>query len=272
MKILAPGGLRTAENAAARDYRVAEDPTGCMFAADADAGTFEGFVCIYNRPTNDWRQLEIRPHAFEAQVKKPESVRLLWQHDRDKPIGNWTKFEERNMGLYGYGELVSGVQQADEARALMKAGALDGISAGWMPLLVEPPTAKKGEVTIKGELREASLVTFPAFKDARIKRASEEMGEEISPQEFALLELAFRPGSIIARASEDDAGLNLRKFETALRDAGLASRAQAAKIAALVRQDARFAQLSEALRDEGAEEAKRQQQEKLAALMRAMQA
>jgi HK97 family phage prohead protease len=245
-------------------------PTG-MVIASADDGTFEGYVCAYGTPTADYRKLEIKPGAFASALRTPETVRLLWQHDSEKPIGAWTKFEERNAGLYGYGKLTAGVALADEAKLLMKDKALDGISMGWRATMVEPATEKRGMVTIKGELMESSLVTFPAFEDARImKCALDDAGQEIDAHDFGLIEMAFHPFSCLARGAKKGTSPDIQKFERALRDAGLVSKSGAARIASLVRKDPRFVAMPEARRDDETEATAARDAEMLAKLHAAL--
>lgn len=247
----------------------ADEPTGLIVTASNDDGDFDGYVCAYGKPTNDYRRLEIRPGAFAHAIKDPSTVRMLWQHDEEHPIGTWLKFEERNAGLYGWGKLTAGVQKADEARLLMKSKALDGLSMGWQPTLCEPPTDKKGLVTLKGELLEVSPVTFPAFTDARIQRASMILddGEEITAHDAAMIELAFLPFSCLVRSSKAGTVPDIRIFEQSLRDVGLASKTGAARIASLVKRDPRYAALPEARRDDEAEAKKLQQAQMLADFM-----
>lgn len=224
-------------------------PAPIMASDDRADGSFEGYICVYATPTSDSRRLIVEPGAFSG--VDAASVRMLWQHDETKPIGVWTRLEERNRGLYGYGVVNLEVQAGKEAYALIKQGAIDGISAGWRARKYSiPKNDREGINTIEGDLYEASLVTFPAFEDARVMKCSE--GEDISPRVASLIDLAFSHTSCLAR-SKAGPELEIRKFEAALRDAGLVSKTEAARIVALVKADSRFARMSAARRDDETE-------------------
>lgn len=232
-------------------------------AASSGDGSFEGYVCMYNVPTADYRRLMIAPQAFKAAVAAPDKVRLLWQHNADEPIGNWTKFEERNVGLYGYGKLSLGASKADDAYALVKSGAIDGISAGWRAQKILRPEEgeDRGFTTLEGNLMEGSLVTFPAFEDARVMKAAlDPEGKEVDAATLSYVEMAFSSYSCLTRASAHGGVLDIRKFEQSLRDAGFVSKTEASRIGALVKLDTRWSQLLEARRDDEAEALARQEQ------------
>jgi HK97 family phage prohead protease len=92
-------------------------------------------------------------------------VKLLYQHNSLEPIGRATHLEEREDGLYGEFQ-VSAVSRGDQALELVHDGVIDSFSVGFTGLKAE----KRGGVTVRTEvkLREASLVTFPAYDTARI--------------------------------------------------------------------------------------------------------
>ena len=81
---------------------------------------------------------------------------------------------EDGRGLYGEGQLLVGeVAQASEAYALLKAGALSGLSIGFSPRDWEYRKNSDGgnkEIRVLKEvdLWEISLVTFPANDLARV--------------------------------------------------------------------------------------------------------
>lgn len=87
------------------------------------------------------------------------------------PIGKWTSMEENSKGLKVEGELFA--MQTERGQYVyegMKAGALDGMSIGYIPKVIERGT-KPGEPNrklIDVELVELSVVTFPMNDKARI--------------------------------------------------------------------------------------------------------
>lgn len=120
------------------------------------------------------RDLQIRAGNFSG-------VKLLYQHDRTEPIGRATLLREDAVGLYG--ELqISRVARGDQALELLRDGVLDSFSVGFVPQAEE--RRRKVVVRTQAALREASLVTFPAYAGAAVAgvRADD---SETSPDEGA---------------------------------------------------------------------------------------
>jgi uncharacterized protein len=107
------------------------------------------------------------------------SVKMLWQHDPAQPIGVWDEVREDNRGLYVKGRLLLEVQAAREAHALLKAGAIDGLSIGYRTMRSEKASAG-GRVLHEIELWEVSLVTFPMLPDARVQAASSQEEDDLA--------------------------------------------------------------------------------------------
>ena len=105
-------------------------------------------------------------------------VKMLWQHDPAQPIGVWDEVREDGRGLFVKGRLLTEVQAAREALALLRAGAIDGLSIGYRTLAAEK--APGGRVLREVELGEVSLVTFPMLPEARVSAggAAAEAAEE----------------------------------------------------------------------------------------------
>jgi uncharacterized protein len=106
--------------------------------------------------------------ASLARLAKARSgVKMLWQHDPTRPIGVWDEVREDARGLHVKGRLLLEVQAAREAHALLKAGAIDGLSIGYRTLRAEKSGA--GRLLHEIELWEVSLVTFPMLPEARVR-------------------------------------------------------------------------------------------------------
>lgn len=92
-------------------------------------------------------------------------VKMLYQHMRENPIGRAVELSEDAAGLYG-AFTISRTSLGDEALELLRDGVLDSFSIGFRPLEDE----KRGRVTwrTRAALREASLVTFPAYTGAAV--------------------------------------------------------------------------------------------------------
>lgn len=108
--------------------------------------------------------------ARAIQERGADRVKLLVQHDRTSlPIGRATLLREDTAGLYGEFR-VSETQAGDEVLALVRDGALDGLSVGFRPVLAgDRWNATKTRVErTEVKLPEVSVVPFAAYDGARI--------------------------------------------------------------------------------------------------------
>ncbi len=137
----------------------------------AEDGTIEGYGSVFG--VRDNYDDVIAKGAFIASLADHKSAgtmpAMLWQHDADKPIGIWTEMVEDAKGLRIKGQLALETVKGKEAHALLKMGALNGLSIGFMSV---PGTSKYNEegvrVLTQIDLWEVSLVTFPANEKARV--------------------------------------------------------------------------------------------------------
>lgn len=144
-----------------------------------DEGTVEGYAAVFGNV--DAGGDRIAPGAFVeglAQARRQgRTIKMLWQHDATQPIGVWEDLAEDAKGLRGKGRLVMEVPQARQALALMKAGALGGLSIGYRTLKSSPDgNVRQLE---KLELWEVSPVTFPMNDRAKFTSAKGAALEEI---------------------------------------------------------------------------------------------
>jgi HK97 family phage prohead protease len=138
----------------------------------AEDGTFTGYASTFGNVDSDRDVIAQGAFTKSLKRKKPKQVKLLWQHDRRQPIGVWEEITEDNRGLKVKGRLVLDVNQAREAYALMKAGAIDAMSIGFaIPRDgYEIDEKKRVRVIKEADLWEISVVTFPANPKATISR------------------------------------------------------------------------------------------------------
>ncbi len=170
----------------------------------SDDGTFKGYGSTFGGKPDSYGDI-INEGAFKDTLLKGGrngfGVAMLYQHQSDKPIGVWTTLAEDKKGLYVEGKLAMEVQLAKEAHALMKMGALRGLSIGYDLKGIPSDEAvsfddkKNIRYLKKLNLWEISPVTFPANTRARITGVK--MLEEAK---------------------------NIREFEEILRDLGLSHR------------------------------------------------
>ena len=84
----------------------------------------------------DWYNDVILPGAFTASIAKWRAKNkmppVLWNHNDSEPIGVYTNIYEDEKGLYVEGKLlIDDVPRAKSTHALLKAGAIDGLSIGY---------------------------------------------------------------------------------------------------------------------------------------------
>ena len=108
--------------------------------------------------------------AFKS--SKSNKVKLLWQHDVTKPIGVITSFEEDEFGLKLEAEINNKTVLGAEAAALVKQGAVGGLSIGFS---IKSSGFNKDGVRVINDvdLAEISIVTFPANKHAEINNVKQ---------------------------------------------------------------------------------------------------
>ncbi len=140
---------------------------GALAPVAAD-GTFEGYAALFNRV--DLGRDLILPGAFARSLAERGAggVRMLFQHDPAEPIGVWLELTEDATGLFVRGRITEEVARAREVLALLRAGALDGLSIGFRA--VEGATDPRSRVRrlARIDLWEISVVTFPMQPEARI--------------------------------------------------------------------------------------------------------
>lgn len=143
-------------------------------------GTFSGYGSVFN--VIDQQGESISKGAFQKSLKSFHQnggrPKMLWQHDPKEPIGYWTKVVEDDHGLYVEGQLILELQKAQEAYHLMKAGVLNQLSIGFIPIRSHFDPAKSCRVISEVDLVEISLVTFAANNSANITSVKTSYSEQ----------------------------------------------------------------------------------------------
>lgn len=138
--------------------------------AIGDDGTIEGYGSVFN-VVDDWGDI-IVPGAFAATLAAHKAAgtmpAMLWQHDPSEPIGVWTEMIEDAKGLRVKGQLALDTVRGKEAHALLKLGALNGLSIGFMSKQWTYDRDTEVRTLTEIDLWEVSLVTFPANEKARV--------------------------------------------------------------------------------------------------------
>ncbi len=178
--------------------------------ATGEDGMIEGYGSVFG--VADIYDDVIARGAFAASLKAHKSAgtmpAMLWQHEADEPIGVWTEMSEDAKGLKVRGQLCLDTSCGKEAYALLKMGALNGLSIGFISRQWSYDTETDIRTLTEVDLWEVSLVTFPANESARV----------------------------IGVKASDVAGItSIRQAEQALRDAGISADTAKALIASVKR-------------------------------------
>jgi len=135
----------------------------------SDEGRVVGYASVFG--IKDKGNDTVMPGAFKSAEGK--SVPMLWQHDAKQPIGVWDVMREDEVGLYVEGNLVLEAEKAREAHALIKGGAIKGLSIGYVTKGWERDG--NGRKLTEVDLMEISAVTFPMLPAAQISAVKSDM-------------------------------------------------------------------------------------------------
>ena len=151
-------------------------------------GFFSGYGAVFGNV--DWYNDVILPGAFakslEKWAEKNKMPPVLWNHNDGEPIGVYTNIYEDEKGLFVEGRLlIDDVPRAKSTHALLKAGAIDGLSIGYKTKKANQQTNGIREL-IELDLGEISIVTMPANEESLITsvKSKLEEGELPSLPEF----------------------------------------------------------------------------------------
>lgn len=134
--------------------------------AVGDEGEFEGYGSVFG-VVDSYNEI-VEKGAFLESLDKHGMPKLLLQHSSWMVGGIYTEAREDDKGLFVKGKLNLEVQSAREAYALLKQGAISGLSIGFRTL-IEEVNKVTGVVHIKKvRLYEVSIVTFPANEAATV--------------------------------------------------------------------------------------------------------
>ncbi|MEQ8503867.1 MAG: HK97 family phage prohead protease [Rhodospirillales bacterium] len=159
--------------------------------APGDAGIISGYASVFGPPADRHGDV-IAPGAFTASLASGDKPLMLWSHDLSEPIGTWTSLKEDAKGLLVTGRLTLETRRGAEAYALLKDGALNGLSIGFRTVAADE-LPDGGRLLKQIELAEISLVTLPSASRARVTSVK---SGEITPR---LLESILREAGIPKR-------------------------------------------------------------------------
>lgn len=128
--------------------------------------TFEGYASIFGGV--DAYGDTIDPKAYDdTLVERQRPIRMRWNHF-GPVIGKWLSMFVDGKGLYVSGQLTPGHSTAIDVYASLKHGAIDGMSIGYIPRMVEE--MGEGRRLLKQiDLVEISVVEEPADLGAKVE-------------------------------------------------------------------------------------------------------
>jgi HK97 family phage prohead protease len=139
---------------------------------DAD-GMVEGYASLFGEIDQARDMVARGAFATTLRTRGLRRIPMLFQHDPAEPIGIWLELREDLRGLYARGKLIPDVARGREVLALVRAGAIDGLSIGFKTVKgrVDPRTRIRKLEAV--ELWEISIVTFPLLAGARVRAIKE---------------------------------------------------------------------------------------------------
>jgi len=166
------------------------------------SGAIEGLLAGFGDVDNGGDKL-LAGCFTKSLASRAQPLPMLLCHDQRRPIGAWHEWQERDDGLHVKGAIALETRDGQEAHALVKTGALTGLSIGWK--------AKEGVVDRKAMVRtisaadihEGSLVPCPMHSRTRIT----------SVKSIRDLEDVLREGGFSGRQAKHAAGLAWRVRE-----------------------------------------------------------
>lgn len=129
--------------------------------------SFEGYASVFGN--RDAHGDIVVKGAFERTLRERPDIKVLWQHDPDRPIGKDIGAFEDDYGLRVRGQLTPTDFVNGEALPLLEDGVVNGLSIGYS--IVEYEVVDSDHMTwfLKDlDLWEYSPVTFPANELATV--------------------------------------------------------------------------------------------------------
>lgn len=170
------------------------------FGADGER-TFEGYASVFDG-VDSYGDTIVRGAYSQTLKNRTRPIRMRWNHF-GPVIGKWEELAEDDTGLYVKGSLTPGHSVADDVYASMKHGSVDGMSIGYRVLDEE--------------------------EDGRIRRLKQIELVEISVVEEPA-DLGAKVGQVKYLSEMFESCESLKEIESALREAGGFSRANAEQI------------------------------------------
>lgn len=167
-------------------------------AVDTEKREITGVAVPYNQVTD----IDGYKERFEAGAfGTPENVKLFYGHS--EPIGRVVSGNDTDEG-YLITARISETERGNEIYTLMKDGVLNRFSVGFLP--IEHRMEKDVVVRTKADLKEVSVVAFPAYEGAKVSEVRESQTNNEKEGQNMSDEITYAPESEVAdlRGSVED--------------------------------------------------------------------
>ena len=186
---------------------------------DYEGRTVEGYAAVFgNIHLGD--DIIHRGAFAKTLAERGNKVKFLWQHNTDEPLGRVLQLNEDERGLF-FKAVISDTARGRDALALLRDGAISGMSIGYDPVrggvdYTKDDTGRTLRNLREVRLWEVSLATLPMNEAAGVTALKEDADAEQEPApapepvfdaESAITELKTRIEALETKlAPADDAG------------------------------------------------------------------
>ena len=161
-------------------------------AADSGGWQFSGYASTFGNV--DQGGDVVMRGAFDTSLGTRKRRPLLWQHDLREPIGVEVALKPDDRGLLGTWKVVDTARGTD-AHKLLKAGAIDSMSIGYLPKTFEFDDVGVCKL-LEVDLLECSLVSLPMNEAALVT--------QVKNRRLEPLQDAFERLERLLQISEDE--------------------------------------------------------------------
>lgn len=158
---------------------------GIVKTDEVQPGWFKG---VATTPKLDSYDDIIAAGAFRESIQTrgvagPQGIKLLAQHNSDMPIGNWKSLEYVGDKLVVEGQLDLQDNNGKQYHDYLKTDKIGSLSVGFRTVERSYNEDTWVRTITKGDLREISIVTFPANEEAIILDVKSENIDKLSELE-----------------------------------------------------------------------------------------
>ncbi len=190
----------------------------CEIKLQDNLARFAGYASTFGR--TDLQGDTVTKGAYSQTLRTHGLPKMFVQHDaKALPIGKWVSAVEDDHGLLVEGEFTPGMVRAEETRAALRHGTIDGLSIGYLLQKGDYEEMPEGRL-IKhvSRLLEISVVTFPADAAARVDLSSIKSEEIAQIQTIRDLERFLRDSSTFDQATAKRLVVKIRDLCAASED------------------------------------------------------